>query len=397
MRILYVDFNASFLNPTRNLIPLALMRAGSTTFFGPGHVDSATLRRGLHAFVDVEGPFDVALTNSHVLFSDIYDPPLKFYYDLGFDFTDQLQLPAIAAAFDTLSIPRIALFLETDYYDWKETREIEVLYRRTDYAIGLGPEFSRLRSEMTGLKQERFGNLVTDAWANYARREKDRIASLLHFISDPEISLRKLMGRKYPWGVIGVQYHARKVALDTLQSAGVSVVRQTRFRKLMALAKKLRLMMNEPRAIQRWFNSDYQHRLESSRYAFACGSAIDMPVRKFFEIPAAGAVLVCKPFCGFEAAGFRDGVNAIACDPKDIMDVHRSLEADVERAQVIADAGRQLVFAKHSLATRAVQLHETLSAMADGSFAGGRWKDGEYTVARKGKGMTAHLKPALLG
>ncbi|HKG99146.1 MAG TPA: glycosyltransferase, partial [Bradyrhizobium sp.] len=212
---------------------------------------------------------------------------------------------------------------------------------------------------------------------------KDRIASLVHFISDPEISLRKLVGRKYAWGVIGVQYHARKVALDALRTARVPVVRQTRFRKLMALAKKLRLMLNEPRPIQRWFNSDYQHRLESSRYAFACGSAIDMPVRKFFEIPAAGAVLVCKPFCGFEAAGFRDGVNAIACDPQDIMDVHRSLEADPERAQAIADAGRRLVFTKHSLATRAAQLRETLSAMADGSFAGARWNNGEYTVARK--------------
>jgi len=318
-----------------------------------------------------------------MLFSDIHDPPLKFYYDLEFDFSDQLQLPAIAAAFGTLSIPRVALFLETDYYDWEETREIEVLQRRTDYAIGLGPEFSRLRSEMTGLKQEIFGSLVTDAWASYARRHKDRIASLVHFISDPEISLRKLVGRKYAWGVIGVQYHARKVALDALRTARVPVVRQTRFRKLMALAKKLRLMLNEPRPIQRWFNSDYQHRLESSRYAFACGSAIDMPVRKFFEIPAAGAVLVCKPFCGFEAAGFRDGVNAIACDPQDIMDVHRSLEADPERAQAIADAGRRLVFTKHSLATRAAQLRETLSAMADGSFAGARWNNGEYTVARK--------------
>jgi hypothetical protein len=383
MRILYVDFNASFLNPTRNLLPLALMRAASTTLFGPGHVNSTILRRGLHAFVDAEGPFDVALTNSHVLFSDIHDPPLKFYYDLGFDFTDQLQLPSIATAFGTLSIPRIALFLETDYYNWDEGREIEVLHRRTDYAIGLGPEFSRLRSEMTGLKQERFGISVTDAWAGYARRQKNRIASLLHFISDPEISFRRLIGRKYAWGVVGVQYHARKVALDTLRAAGVPVVRQTRFRKLMALAKKLRLMLNEPQPIQRWFNSDYQHRLQSARYAFACGSAIDMPVRKFFEIPAAGAVLVCKPFCGFEAAGFRDGVNAIACDPKDIMDVHRSLEADPERAQAIADAGRQLVFVKHSLATRAAQMRETLSAMADGSFAGGRWSNGEYTIARK--------------
>ena len=54
-------------------------------------------------------------------------------------------------------------------------------------------------------------------------------------------------------------------------------------------------------------------------------------------------------------------------------------------------------FAKHSLAMRPVQLRETLSAMADGSLAGGRWKDGEYTVTRNEKGMTAHLKLSLPG
>ena len=73
VRILYIDINASFQNPTRSLVPLALMRAVETRLFGPGHVDPDTLRGGLHAFLAVEGPFDLCVTNSHVLFADVYD------------------------------------------------------------------------------------------------------------------------------------------------------------------------------------------------------------------------------------------------------------------------------------------------------------------------------------
>ena len=39
-RILFVDVNASFVNPTRNLLPLALLAAGDVRFFGPGYVSS---------------------------------------------------------------------------------------------------------------------------------------------------------------------------------------------------------------------------------------------------------------------------------------------------------------------------------------------------------------------
>lgn len=75
--------------------------------------------------------------------------------------------------------------------------------------------------------------------------------------------------------------------------------------------------------------------------------------------------------------------HAIVCPPDMIMDAHRALESDSDRAQRIADAGQRLVFERHSLAARAEQLAETLSAMADRSFAGGRWVDGNYVVTRR--------------
>ena len=132
-----------------------------------------------------------------------------------------------------------------------------------------------------------------------------------------------------------------------------------------------------------FLNRDFRQRLAMSRYAYTCGSGLDMPIRKFFEIPAGGTVLACRPFTGFADAGFVDGVNAVVCEPQDIMDVHRTLVADPARAQRIADSGRRLVAQYHSTAARAEQLRRLFEMVAAGRFAGAGWSGGKFIVAER--------------
>jgi len=105
-----------------------------------------------------------------------------------------------------------------------------------------------------------------------------------------------------------------------------------------------------------------------------------MPIRKFFEIPSAGAVLVCRPFHGFAEAGFVDGVNCILAEPNELMDVHNSLIADPDRAQNIASAGQHLVMDLHSLSARADHLAAIIDAIAEQRFAGSQWVDGSHLL-----------------
>lgn len=389
-RILYVDINASFLNPTRGLILPALARASETHCFGPGYVDSETLKRGLSVFIKVNGAFDLIIANTHSLFAGIYYQSISPHvfersYVLSFPPEDVAMLPAIGAELErisSLAIPRVAILLESDYYNW-QPREIDALERRADYVIGFGPEFWRHKADLADLNKETFAANATDAWADWVHAHADRVASMFHFVADDEFRMERLAHRARAWALPGIQYHARRTARATLVRNGIRPLGESPLRRGMGLAKKLRLMRREPRWLQRYLNLDHQDRLASCRYAYTCGSGLDTPIRKFVEIPAAGTVLVCKPFSGFAAAGFRDGENAIVCPPDKIMDAHRMLEADPARAQKIADAGRRLVFEQHSLAARARQFADTLSAMADGSFAGGRWVDGRYTVIRR--------------
>jgi hypothetical protein len=385
MRILYVDIDGFFLNPTRTLVPLALAHACDVLYFGPGYSNSDGLRRGIDELIEAEGPFDAVVASPLILFGDIYRisaDTLSKSYHFTFPRQDVTTLSALTTALEQLRVVRVAILLESDYYNWSH-REIDALERRADYVIGFGPEFWRCKAELPDLGREAFAGQATDAWADWVGANAERIASLPHFVAETEFRWDRLAHRRHDWGMPGIQYHARRQARATLARNGLRPLGESPLRRVMGLLKKLKVMRREPRWLQHHLNADHQDRLGSVRFAYTCGSGLNMPVRKFFEIPAAGAVLVCQPFNGFAAAGFRDGENAVVCRPEKIMEAHRALASDLAWAQKIADAGSRLVFERHSLAARARQFADTLAAMADRSFAGGRWVDGRYTVIRR--------------
>ncbi len=383
-RLLYVDINASFINPTRSLLPIALMQACDVAFFGPGHVSSDVLARGLPAFVDAHGPFDVAASNTLVLFAETADPVRytaavqgSYVYEGAQE--DLLFLPIIARQFKALALPRLAILLENDFYNWTE-RERDWIDGSADVFIGFGEEFSPYKSELPNLTSERFGHLATDIWSDFCRHNQSRVASLLHFVSDSEIALSPFSLRPNLWSIMGIQYHARGVARGHLAKGGITPVGDTKLRRVVHALKKLRLISGEKKWIQKALNADFAARIASTRYSYTCGSGLDMPIRKFFEIPALGTLLVCRPFKGFVAAGFQDGLNCLVAEPSQILDVHRDLQADPERAEQIARAGQRFMVETHSLGARARDLATIIEALAEQRFAGSHWVDGRHTL-----------------
>jgi hypothetical protein len=105
-----------------------------------------------------------------------------------------------------------------------------------------------------------------------------------------------------------------------------------------------------------------------------------MPIRKFFEIPAVGCLLVCRRFRGFEEAGFRDGVNCVVAEPDDLADVHFELSAHPERYEAMARQGQKLILEKHSVDARARDLSICLDAIVSNQFHGSQWVDGHHVL-----------------
>ena len=383
-RLLYVDVNASYINPTRSLLPIALMQAADVTFFGPGHVSSEELARGLPAFIERHGPFDLAASNTLVLFAETAEPEryafaVRGSYAYEGPRDDLLYLAIAAKQFRALTIPRLGILLENDFYNWTD-RERDGIVASVDIFLGFGEEFSPLRSDLPNLSKERFGSLATDVWSDFCRTNKDRVASVLHFVSDAEIRLLPTMLRPHSWSVMGIQYYARGVARDHLARIGITPVVDTRLRRVVHALKRLKLIRGEKKLIQKALNVDFANRIASTRYSYTCGSGLDMPIRKFFEIPALGTLLVCRPFTGFAAAGFRDGENCVIAEPEAIGDIHKALEADPERSSRIAHVGQRLMIERHSLTARARDLSDIFDAIVERRFAGSHWVDGVHRL-----------------
>ena len=67
MKILFVGFNAKYINPTNQLIPRMLKLFADVVLYGPGFVSDDDLNRGLSAFAEAQGPFDFIATTTQLL------------------------------------------------------------------------------------------------------------------------------------------------------------------------------------------------------------------------------------------------------------------------------------------------------------------------------------------
>lgn len=387
MKLLSVDLQARFLNPTKSLLTQALASFADVHFFGPGFVDDGTLRLGLRRFIDREGPFDALVTNGQYLsaISSRRDNPLTMEefssaYRTCFSESSLKFIPSISEEFSSLhDTRRILTLLDADLYNWTDDI-IGSIHEFADYVIAPGMPFWKRTAQMPNVLEEKFGHLAKDNWVDYASDNAHRIAAMTHIVSGHRGPPKPLAHRRDDWTILGITYAARQQARASLVANGLKPRAEGRARRAIGLLRRLGLWNGHSDFSLDYLNWDFEYRLAQSRYSYTCGSGLEMPIRKFFEIPEAGAVLVCRPFAGFAEAGFVDGVNCLVREPDQVVDTHRWLVAHPDEAQRIASAGWSLVHRAHSVAARAKQLEQTLKAMLDGTFNGSAWDAGTYSV-----------------
>jgi hypothetical protein len=383
-RILFVDMNVRFASPTRELLPAALFRIGTVDAFGPGYVDEEMLRRGLHAYLD-RHPADIVVVTERIPFAQF---ALRAWGErasllrrfLIFDWPEAHlnYLGDICRDLSRLSLPKAITLFENDFYAMDQQRFL-LAEANYDYFIGYGDQFIRPREELERFVSEKFAGRAHDHGADFFQRNSARTACLLHFVGDNEFCWRPLAERRNDWIVPGVLYSRRERALSELKLRNPGSGR--------SIVARLLMMHSLPNSFReaglRLYRRTFAQAIARSRFAYTCGSGLNYPLRKYFEIPALGAVLVAAKCSGFDELGFQDGHNAVVCEPEFLREAAQHLASDLQRAQRIASSGRQLIARQHSVSARSEQLRRTLLAMADRSFAGGRWSSGEYQVARK--------------
>lgn len=378
LRCLLVDIAVEYMNPTRNLLPRLLAGACELTCFGPGYSSADELARGLAQFIETRGGFDLVLATEHILWADAIPAGTeRALYDKFLFAGDRAlirYLPTLSRDFLALQARRIALLMESDYYNFQPD-QIERL-AQMDALVGWGTEFVAATGELPDLHRERFGAEANDNWRNFVSAIRERVISMPHYVGDDEFSFLPLTERRWNWSVPGTGYWARREVAQRL-------AHQTRPGKRLPIAPVLSRLGFHPYS-WRWFLDYYrrtfQEEIRNARYSFTCGSGLRYPVRKFFEIPALGSLLVCSPCQGFAALGFRHMENAVCCDPSAILDVDAELRRNPDGAQAMAHAGRLLVVENHSVTARSQQLRAAFEKIIEGRYHGNQWRAGRFEL-----------------
>jgi hypothetical protein len=404
MKILFVDCYHNYLNPTSGLVPaLFVSAAKDVCFYGPGYSSEEELKDGIRAYVDRTGPYDGLVLGMQVPLYAWDDDRLlrnalhvQNYNAFGSPVSTLLPFfKDVLANVGGLPIPhRFISLLNFDYYV-TTPRHTAVFEELRAFVITPGVQFAPSPEELPDWAwQERHfvrkKSMISNAWIEFLRRWPDRVLSLPHFVADSEFSFRGLAERRHVVSIPGIEYVMRKKGRETLKARGFRPAGKPTF-TFLRIADRLGLRLYSKYPFLKLYHAAYQGSLIDTRFAYTAREGYGIPVRKFFEIPAAGAVMLCLPPIGFSELGFRDGENYLEVTPDDVPDAIESLMREPERAQAIASAGRKLVLERHSLAARTGQLAQCLDAIEAGAFGGSAWKQGEFQMLARQDARPAPL------
>lgn len=387
MKVLYLDINLDYMAPTRNLIPVLLKHEFDVVFYGPGYVDAITLSGGIERFVDANGPFDFVMTNEHIVKNGqktsirlrqslaTYKRNYVSWFDLGCVPDAVLD---IYAYFMKTDVDKIIFMLETDYYCLQD-REIDVIESMGGHLFTEGIQFVKSIDQLLHLSKERFASSATDSWHRFVARRREKIISVSQFVGENEFAFHDIRNRKNLVDIPGMNYWARRTAHNCLKSHGLHLPSK-KYQKCYSLLTHLGVSPYSNYPSMKLYNAFFRSNIESSKYVYTCGSGLEYPIRKFYEIPALGAVMVCMPCAGFGALGFKDGENAVVAAPDQLKDVIDELERDQRRAADIAAKGRELIWQLHTARARGAQLRSACAAIKRGDFHGAYWDDGQFKM-----------------
>jgi len=398
MRLLFVDVNLNYINPTVNLMPILVQCvSASVNYYGPGFVSNELIENGLISWIDNTGPYDAVIFGPNVPIL-VDDESLaaeravtfqrKYTYKIHSDLVSYRFFKDVHENIKKINCSlRIVTGLSFDYYAATQSQvdkivesNLVVMSPNFQFVQRLGdlPGFAKMEKHYIKKK-----NILSNAWHEFAARNPEKFITALHYVSPNEFCYTSIDLRKYLIAIPGTEYYLRRKAIGDLKRSGISVASKWYFNAF-KIANKIGIPAYSNATLLAMYNHFYRLTLYRSRYVYTARGGFGIPVRKFFEIPAAGSLLICNPCVGYEELGFVSGENFIYSDGNDLAELVRRCDRDYD-VQSIADAGRKLVATKHSVDARAAQIRECIGALLDRTYAGSEWKSGNFYILRKGQ------------
>ena len=395
-RALYVDIDLIHLNPTATYFPQLIEAAvPNVTFYGPGFSSSEALTKGLLSWIRETGPYEMIFIgpDSPILVDDLDDViPSTLAYMRRSTAHKHTHSQIVAFLKDLFAVlpevdiaHRIATSLNFDYYA-ATNAQVQRLQALNLILIGPNEQFVRPLAELPAFvtqekHYQRKKARLSDCWFDFLHAHPERIITALHYVVPSEFSHTPIHSRQSVVAVPGVEYHLRKEANVALRRSGIRAASKWYFH-LYRVMNRLGMPVYGTAWGLHLYNQFFQRTLKTSRYVYTARGGFGLPVRKFFEIPAAGALMLCSPCTGYDELGYVDGVHYHSVEPDALPEFLQELTR-TGAGHDVAVAGRKVTANNHSLQARAQQIALCLEALTKGTYRGARWHQGEFIVEER--------------
>ena len=363
MRILVLDTNVRYANPTARSFLAALAQRADVVMGGLGYgIDTSDLR----ALERVHGRFD-AIIGQTWMFGE---PGAGQYGALvPRDLNDH---PA----------PKILNLLQIDPHAFPE-----YLYRTCVVPADL--VLSMVTSPQFRIPEAAFD--TPEPWFDpdaFLVRNQDLVDErwllIPHCLGDDEFMPAGRIKKKTDVSVLGIKYRFRAAVIEHLRSRPhISCA------TLDGMVQRLLYYATSHYSVQRWFDATpwfhrrFRRAIARSWVSVTCDASIGYAVRKFFEIPAFGSVLAARFFPEMAALGFQDRTNCFALSEdrlERIEEIVTLLKSDSREALRLTQGGQEMVWNCHRATVRAEQFLSALEALINGTYGGTRWQDGRQVL-----------------
>lgn len=388
--MLFIGLNIRYLSATSSLWISVLGKIFNVHCYGPGFVDSKTLSSGVEKYVDSLGGVDFIFATHYHCFDMRSERINRFVTNYTARFSEGTVVTPIfmddTKSFLRRNKSRVCCFLNEVDPHVTEKSNLDECLRHAAYFVLWGKGFLNAKRDMAAVANEPYiktklaKGFKLGSLDDFVEANSKNIINLGHFVSDNEFYWGTLATRKYDVSVPGNGYFRRQKFMDKINNLLSNIhTAKLQYRFIYKIAQRLFLKPYANFYMVHLYNLAFQRVLSQSKICVTDGGANNYPVRKFFEIPAAGALMVCWPAEGLELMGFKHKINCfLVNDDDDALQISQEVLRNPNDYEHIAAAGRDLVLMNHSTTARAVQLGEAIRRIQAGSFNGSTWQDGRF-------------------
>lgn len=375
MNILLVDMNMKYMAPTRFNTISMLKSCFNVDFYGLGYVDEYTLKQGLKKFISrSDKKYDFIFIDYIIALGiDFERENFKFfpYHVKFFDYKlIKKYINKISLEAKEIDIPKIIIMLEFDYYSVSENTLRKLEQIDNSYYLTNGDDF--LGSCHSETNKEKHNKYASNNFLTFIETNYNKIITFVTYISENEFFWGDISNRKFKICVPGVNYYRRKKAIQLLKNN--YKLPSKLYMKVFSAMDKLKINPYSNLILLNLYNTLYWKMLIESMTAFVSAGAYNGPVRKFFEIPAAGCCMIMDPFNGYDKLGFKQNENFIFSTYDNLIEVLQNIT--LKEIDDIAKSGRELIWEKHTTVKRAKNLYIILESILNKNFNGTYWDNG---------------------